>query len=107
MSDPTPLTAVEHCVRVALPPAAAFELFTRQIARWWPFVGHSCYGAEAADIEFEPRVGGAVTALARDGDRIGWEARGDQAATRRNQYNAGWPITLVAFVASAGKEAMA
>jgi len=37
----------------------------------------------------------------------GWEARGDQAAARRDQYNAGWPITLAAFVACAGKEVMA
>jgi len=66
------LPAVEHRVRVALSPAVAFDLFTRQIARWWPFAGHSCYGDAAADIEFEPREGGAVVEIARDGSRMPW-----------------------------------
>lgn len=152
MSGEQPLPPVEHCVRVTLPPAAAFDLFTRQIARWWPFTGHSCYGAQAVDIEFEPREGGAVVEVARNGERMawgqltawqppqgfamhwhpgmgaeqatrlavrfvavdggtlvsvhhsGWEARGDEAATRRDQYNGGWPLTLAAFAASASQE---
>lgn len=155
MSERPTIPAVEHSVHVALAPAAVFDLFTRQIARWWPFVGHSCYGTEALNIEFEPRTGGAVTEVARNGDRMawgclsawqppdgfamswhpgmgaeqatllevrfvavgsgtdvsihhsGWEARGDQAATRRDQYNGGWPITLAAFAACAGKEGLA
>ena len=72
MTEDTPLPSVEHRVRVALSPAAAFDLFTRQMARWWPFAGHSCYGDEAADIEFEPRDGGAVVEVSRDGDRMAW-----------------------------------
>ena len=68
----TALAAVEHRVQVALAPAEAFDLFTRQIARWWPFAGHSCFDAEARDVQFEPRVGGAVTELARDGRRMPW-----------------------------------
>ncbi len=155
MSDKPPLPAVEHNVRMALPLAAAFDLFTRQIARWWPFVGHSCYGDEAVDIKFEPCEGGAVTEVSRDGDRMGWghltswqpphgfamrwhpgigaeqatqlavrfvavdggtqvwvhhsgwEARGDHAASQRDQYNGGWPITLAAFAAWVGKEVTA
>jgi uncharacterized protein YndB with AHSA1/START domain len=147
----TPLPAIEHRVRVALAPADAFDLFTRGFKRWWPFGGHSCFGDEAEDVRFEPRVGGAVTELARDGRRMawgvvtewsppesfamrwypglpeaeatllhvrfqalpeggtevsvhhgGWEARGDQAAAKRDQYNGGWPATLGAFAASAG-----
>ena len=68
----TTLAPVERRVRVALAPPDAFDLFTRQIARWWPFAGHSCFDAEACDVLFEPRVGGAVTELARDGRRMGW-----------------------------------
>jgi uncharacterized protein YndB with AHSA1/START domain len=34
----------------------------------------------------------------------GWEARGAQAAEKRDQYNGGWPHTLQAFVAAAQKE---
>ena len=68
----TTLPAVQHQVHVQLAPAAAFELFTRGIARWWPFRGHSCFGDEAADVVFEPRIGGAVTEVARDGARMAW-----------------------------------
>jgi hypothetical protein len=32
----------------------------------------------------------------------GWEARGTGAATKRDQYNQGWPATLQAFAAAAG-----
>ncbi|MES2960725.1 MAG: SRPBCC domain-containing protein [Pseudomonadota bacterium] len=72
MNASSPLPPVAHRVRVALAPPAAFDLFTRQIARWWPFVGHSCYGEEAVDIEFEPHEGGAVVEVARDGARMPW-----------------------------------
>lgn len=144
------LSPVEHHVRVSLAPAEAFDLFTRQIARWWPLRGHSCFGGDAVDVLFEPRVSGAVTELARDGDRMawgcitewrpphamamrwhpglseaeatllridfrarsdggtdvsvhhsGWEARGDEAVEKRDQYDAGWPATLAAFGAMA------
>jgi uncharacterized protein YndB with AHSA1/START domain len=147
-----PLPPVEHRVRVALAPADAFDLFTRQIARWWPFRGHSCYGDDAADVQFEPRVGGAVTEVARDGQRMawgtltewsppagfamrwfpgledseatllrvrfaaldggtevsvhhsGWEARGESAAAKRDQYDGGWPATLAAFAGCVGRD---
>jgi uncharacterized protein YndB with AHSA1/START domain len=151
MTTQPSLAPVQHRVRVALAPADAFDLFTRQIARWWPFRGHSCYGDDAADVLFEPRVGGAVTEVARDGGRMawgciiewspphgfamrwhpglseaeatllrvsftalaaggtevlvhhsGWEARGDEAAAKRDQYDGGWPATLAAFAANAG-----
>jgi uncharacterized protein YndB with AHSA1/START domain len=68
----TLLPAVEQSVRVGLAPRDAFDLFTRQIARWWPFAGHSCFDAEARDVVFEPRIGGAVTELAHDGRRMMW-----------------------------------
>ncbi len=68
----TPLPPVRHRVQVRLAPTAAFDLFTRQMARWWPFRGHSCFGDEAADVTFEPRVGGAVTEIARSGERMAW-----------------------------------
>ena len=71
MKDDVP-PPVQRQVRVALPPARAFELFTRQMGRWWPFRGHSCFDAEACDVLFDGRVGGAVTELARDGRRMAW-----------------------------------
>lgn len=68
----TTLPPLRHRVQVRQAPAAAFELFTTQIARWWPFRGHSCFGDKAADVVFEPRVGGAVTEVALDGERMAW-----------------------------------
>jgi hypothetical protein len=68
MKEPLP---VEHRIVVPLAPAEAFGLFTRGISRWWPFKGHSC--AEGAyDVEFEPRVGGAVTEIGTGGSRHTW-----------------------------------
>ncbi len=73
----TSIAPVEHRVRVALAPADAFDLFTRQIARWWPFRGHSCYGGAAVDVVFEPRVGAAVIEVARSGERMAWGTLAD------------------------------
>lgn len=143
------LPPVVRTVQVRLAPAEAFELFTGQMRLWWPFVGHSCGDADSLDVRFEPRAGGAVTEIARDGrqwqwgtlaewdppngfamswhpglDRAlatrlrvrfvaqdggtevqvhhdGWEARGEQAAAKRDQYDGGWPTTLAAFAAAA------
>jgi hypothetical protein len=71
-STATVLPAVEHSVRVSIEPAAAFELFTQRIATWWPFKGHSCFGEEALDVQFEPFCGGTVTEVARDESRMSW-----------------------------------
>ena len=144
------LPPVQHRVRVALEPSQAFDLFTRQIARWWPFRGHSAFDEDAADLRIDGRVGGSVTEIARDGGTCvwgtvtawtpptafamqwrpglpegeatllrvrfaalddggtevsvhhsGWEARGDRAAEKRDQYDGGWPSTLAAFAAFA------
>lgn len=70
MNDP--IAAVEQRVRVSLDAQQAFDLFTRGIARWWPFRGHSCFDDAAVDVEFEPREGGAVTEVARNGGRMAW-----------------------------------
>lgn len=146
MSQPIP--PVEHHVSVRLAPAEAFVLFTRQMARWWPFRGHSGFDAAAVDVRFDERVGGQVVEHAADGRTMtwgeltawqpperfvmrwypglneaeatelvvsftplddggtrvaihhsGWEARGAQAGTKRDQYDGGWPHTLAAFAA--------
>jgi hypothetical protein len=63
---------VVRSVIVALAPPEAFELFTSEMGVWWPFRSHSCGGDESMDVQFEPRVGGAVTEVARDGRRWAW-----------------------------------
>jgi uncharacterized protein YndB with AHSA1/START domain len=59
-------------LRVRLEPAAAFELFTRELARWWPLATHSCMGDEAVNVVIEPCVGGQVVEHARDGRQAPW-----------------------------------
>jgi Activator of Hsp90 ATPase homolog 1-like protein len=66
------LPPVEQRIVVRLAPDDAFELFTRGLARWWPFKGHSCSGEDAQDVVFEARVGGTVTEVGADGARHSW-----------------------------------
>jgi hypothetical protein len=81
-----PLPAVLQSVWVPLPPEAAFALFTQRTGLWWPFVGHSCSGEAGQDIRFE---------------HSDWEACGDAAAAKRDQYEGGWPATLAACARAA------
>lgn len=67
--EPEPVT---HRLQVPLTPQQAFDLFTLGIHRWWPFRGHSCSGEAARTVEFEPRVGGAVTEVEHGGARHPW-----------------------------------
>jgi hypothetical protein len=66
------IAPVAKDLRVHLAPAAAFDLFTRQLARWWPLAHYSCGGADATDVEFESRAGGAVFERTRAGGRHVW-----------------------------------
>jgi len=67
-----PIAPVTKKVRIRLAPAEAFDLFTRQLARWWPLAQFSCGGDDALDVQFEARVGGAVTENTRTGERHVW-----------------------------------
>ena len=57
---------------VALPPEQAFDLFTTKLASWWPLATHSIAEHDAVDVRFEPRVGGQVVEIARDGAECSW-----------------------------------
>jgi uncharacterized protein YndB with AHSA1/START domain len=59
-------------VAVPCPPARAFDYFTRDIGRWWPLARFSCAGVDALDVTVEPRDGGALVEVARDGTRHRW-----------------------------------
>jgi hypothetical protein len=65
---------VQQRIVVPLTAEDAFALFTEGMASWWPFKTHSCTGDDALDVQFEPRVGGAVTELDRAGRRHRWGA---------------------------------
>jgi Activator of Hsp90 ATPase homolog 1-like protein len=64
--------AVEHRIQVALSVEQAFDLFVHGMERWWPFASHSCGGADAHRVSFEPGVGGTVTEHTRSGATHPW-----------------------------------
>jgi uncharacterized protein YndB with AHSA1/START domain len=55
---------------VSVPPAQAFETWTRRCATWWP-PSHTISG-NAATIAFEPRAGGRITEHEPDGSQHQW-----------------------------------
>jgi uncharacterized protein YndB with AHSA1/START domain len=57
---------------VRMDPDGAFDLFTREMSRWWPLRTHSCAGDDAASVQVEPYVGGQIIETARDGSRAPW-----------------------------------
>jgi hypothetical protein len=69
----TDLEPLRASILVTRSPADAFAIFTERIASWWPLdEGHSVYAAECASCGIEPRVGGEVFELAKDGRRAVW-----------------------------------
>ena len=68
----SPIPPVELDTLVPCSPEAAFDYFTRDIARWWPLAEHSCGGERAATVAFEGAQGGALVETDRDGHRHVW-----------------------------------
>lgn len=64
------VAAVVKEVEVPLAVAAAFDLFTRDIATWWPVATHSVTGS--TDVRFESGVGGRIVEMAADGAEHVW-----------------------------------
>jgi uncharacterized protein YndB with AHSA1/START domain len=59
-------------VKVALPAAAAFELFTEGIGRWWPLATHSVGQEQAETCFFEGWAGGRIFEVKKDGSQAEW-----------------------------------
>jgi uncharacterized protein YndB with AHSA1/START domain len=55
---------------VGVPPAQAFDAWTRRCATWWPASHTICQ--EPAAITFEPRSGGRIVERAPDGAEHQW-----------------------------------
>ncbi len=72
MTDaPHPAATATVAVRVAAARDVTFDLFTREIDRWWrrgPKFRHA--GSHVGDITLEPRIGGRVFERWREGDRV-------------------------------------
>jgi DNA-binding transcriptional ArsR family regulator/uncharacterized protein YndB with AHSA1/START domain len=70
MTDP-----VVKTVTLPVSPARAFEMFTAEIAAWWPLDSHSLSagaGKVARHVAIDPRAGGAITETLHDGTTAPW-----------------------------------
>jgi uncharacterized protein YndB with AHSA1/START domain len=59
-------------VSIPLRPEEAFDLFTRDLASWWPLATHSVCGERAATCAFEGGAGGELVEVGEDGSRHVW-----------------------------------
>ncbi|MEZ5779994.1 MAG: SRPBCC domain-containing protein [Paracoccaceae bacterium] len=62
-------------ITVPASPADAFRIYWSEIGHWWPLHTHSLSGMagqKARGIEFEPKLGGAITEIMEDGTRQHW-----------------------------------
>ena len=57
---------------VPIKPAAAFDLFTSRMARWWPLIDHSIYTVNATFCVIEAVPGGRVFERSSTGEENDW-----------------------------------
>jgi hypothetical protein len=63
---------VRKTILVACSPERAFDVFTREYARWWPFATHSVGELETETVTFEPGVDGRIYERTRAGAEHVW-----------------------------------
>ena len=70
---------IRHTLTVRLDSQRAFELFTAQMGKWWPVEAYSravsefaSEGLHVTELEFQPRLGGAVLEHTSDGRTLPW-----------------------------------
>jgi len=66
-----PVPPVVKMVTVRATPARAFEIFARDIARWWPLATHHI-APDPVECCIEPYVGGRVFERAANGEETPW-----------------------------------
>jgi len=66
-----PVPPVVKRVSVRAVPARAFELFARDLARWWPLAQFHT-GPDPVECAIEPCIGGRVFERAADGRETAW-----------------------------------
>lgn len=65
----TVIPPIELDTLVPCSPEAAFDYFTRDIARWWPLSRYSCSGERAAGVRFDD---GKIVETDREGNGYVW-----------------------------------
>jgi hypothetical protein len=63
------IPAADKCVPVMLDRQQAFDLFRRDISRWWPLATYSCSGDSLPTGSLDMQVGGTVIETTRDGSQ--------------------------------------
>lgn len=63
---------VKKEIFVKTPPARAFDVFTKQMGRWWPLVTHKIGKSAAVDAVVEPFQGGRWYEKDDDGSECDW-----------------------------------
>lgn len=63
---------VRKTVLVRAPRAVAFEIFTADMAAWWPMASHHIGSADCTDVRIEPRAGGRWYERGSDGSECDW-----------------------------------
>jgi uncharacterized protein YndB with AHSA1/START domain len=72
MTEVATIASVRKTLSVNCSPERAFEVFTTEVASWWPTKTHSRYHEDVTDVVLEPRVGGELYELAEGGKRAHW-----------------------------------
>jgi uncharacterized protein YndB with AHSA1/START domain len=67
-----PLPPIVRAISVSSAPAAAFERFTGDFARWWPCATHSIGGKRVERVVFECQAGGLIFEQHAGGRRFAW-----------------------------------
>lgn len=72
MNMPFSIPPVVKTIVVARSADDAFNLYTRELGKWWPHATHSLGGDKVADVLMECRTGGRVFERWRDGSEKLW-----------------------------------
>jgi uncharacterized protein YndB with AHSA1/START domain len=72
MSEVATIAPVRKTLTVNCSPERAFEVFTGEVASWWPTKTHSIHHDDVTDVILEPREGGEMYELAEGGKREHW-----------------------------------
>jgi uncharacterized protein YndB with AHSA1/START domain len=87
------LPPVVKTITVPCAPERAFDLFTRDIATWWPLDKNSCSamsGHVARDLELDAKQGGEIWEIDYQGERLLWGSFAEFTPSSRVRIN--WHI---------------
>jgi uncharacterized protein YndB with AHSA1/START domain len=72
MNEVATIAPVRKTLTVDCSPERAFDVFTTEIASWWPMTTHSIHHDKVRDVVLEPREGGEMYEVAEGGRREHW-----------------------------------